>query len=1745
MENFPLLQKHILLGLFLSYSFVAISQDFNVQHIQDDIGNSGGNNTSFTAVSSLNNAVALANSNRKTHGGSNGVTAAREGDDMAGGRVLTGTGTLTYYRESGSQSENTRFNTSIWEYIGSGGGANEMIVRGRYAVDLNGGTYTVDQTISGITDKDKCIPFITGIMNDSGTDDADSGTAIAYLTTGTNLRVEKGGTNTPNVRVYITLVEFTGSNWSVLHGDSGNTLGDTGTVTLYDGSDGTGTATDVSDWSDAIIFSHHRGDTATGGTNDSHSDNWPLMAPGTDDRSVDWSFFNTHDSDGTNRHFVHVLNNSEINVTRYTDAGFAGSVTIDITSASLTDLSQSMVVGSTYHSGTGAGYGRGWRNYKLNSLTQAEHWTHRAGGGTSTVSTNIQIIDFTGGPLVQSEGPGGITTNLELWLKADSGVEELASDPAENADAVLNWLDNTINSNDATQATGLNQPIFTENAINFNPTVDFDGTNHEMLATTASNATMTIFAVAEGTYNTTKHLLNLNGGVGNATVSIEQTSSVAFQGRYFDGAVPTGVVPTTIADGVPFLVNYDFVAGSNSQLYDAGVAQTAASTNANTLPASLTAGIGTHPTNTGRRWDGGIAEMVVFNQALTSGERDQVESYLAIKYGITLGVNGTSQDYVDSDGRVIWNQLDNIGYNYNVTGIGQDDISELNQKQSKTINTTDDITIGIKDIAANNGLNTNSFFADKTFLMWGHDDGATTATTDFTKDFGAGTGVTSSVSATPIVRKWKIVVTDSVPTIKLSIPESMVSASNAGGEEYVMIVADDASFTTNVTSATMEDVGTELEVDFYFEGTKYITFGSTPEVAIGDRSAYFGNYTTTDSYLDAGNVNDLANTNFTISAWVKRDVGENKFDIISKRNYFHEAPGPPSETYTHGYSFRINSTSQFRMVWRDPDDTANNVMQTSATIPENEWHHIAATYDSATNMTSLYIDGFLEDTDDTLDRMETPSDSHFLIGAAHHIKRQQKIRGSVDEVRVWNVALSGDQIRYIMNQEIENNSNFADGKVLPTTTTKNEILPIPWNNLIAYYPMSTLVFGSVKDESNSGNDASMIRYDDLDEQTAPLPYKTTQNGDWDDSTTWENGDVQYLPGVDSYLDALETIDYNIVQIDHDVTMDNSDTALIPASRNGNRTVLGLIINSGELQVDGNTGTNTGYGLTVSHYLKLDGTIDLEGESQLIQTTDSDLDPTSSGTLERDQQGTKDLYTYNYWSSPVGLSNATTNNNAYMFSDNILKNGTTPATPNNITFLTSGYDGSVSGTDISIADYWIWKFSNRVSNDYSSWQHVRSTGQLQIGEGFTMKGVESSGTSFTSTQNYVFDGKPNNGDITLTISDDNDYLVGNPYPSALDADEFIKDNISDLETDGRNTNGNIINGTLYFWDHFASGTHQLAVYQGGYATYTLMGGAVAVNSDTRIDADGSSGTKVPGRYIPIGQGFFVSAILDADLVGDPNDPNLSQTIDGGDLLFKNSQRVFITEGSTSSIFLKGGNTKNKNSTAQKTFTDSRQKIRLMFDSPDGYHRQLLVGVDAKTSNGFDLGYDAPLIEDNKEDMYWIFSGSEFIIQAVNNFDLEQRLPLGLKIDKEGIASIKIDALENINNDFDIYLNDKELGVYHNLKDDKYDVYLTVGDYSDRFEITFSAASALGVDNVEDTKLQVYFSNEKESIIIHNPTLKNIESAEMISILGQSLIQFEPKTNNDYIEYNATQIKAGSYILKIKTEDGNISKKVLVK
>ena len=66
----------------------------------------------------------------------------------------------------------------------------------------------------------------------------------------------------------------------------------------------------------------------------------------------------------------------------------------------------------------------------------------------------------------------------------------------------------------------------------------------------------------------------------------------------------------------------------------------------------------------------------------------KIESFLALKYGITLGINGTSLDYINSAGTTTWGQSSNSGYNYDITGIGRDDNGNLDHTKTHSTNST-------------------------------------------------------------------------------------------------------------------------------------------------------------------------------------------------------------------------------------------------------------------------------------------------------------------------------------------------------------------------------------------------------------------------------------------------------------------------------------------------------------------------------------------------------------------------------------------------------------------------------------------------------------------------------------------------------------------------------------------------------------------------------------------------------------------------------------------------------------------------------------------------------------------------------------------------------------------------------------------------------------------------------------------------------------------------------------------------
>ena len=95
-------------------------------------------------------------------------------------------------------------------------------------------------------------------------------------------------------------------------------------------------------------------------------------------------------------------------------------------------------------------------------------------------------------------------------------------------------------------------------------------------------------------------------------------------------------------------------------------------------------GVGVQP-GVGNQHDGELAEIIVYFGNQSDTEVQKVESYLALKYGLTLDQSAGGQNYIASDGTTdMWNVATGGIYNNDIAGIGQDDDSGLLQLKSRS-----------------------------------------------------------------------------------------------------------------------------------------------------------------------------------------------------------------------------------------------------------------------------------------------------------------------------------------------------------------------------------------------------------------------------------------------------------------------------------------------------------------------------------------------------------------------------------------------------------------------------------------------------------------------------------------------------------------------------------------------------------------------------------------------------------------------------------------------------------------------------------------------------------------------------------------------------------------------------------------------------------------------------------------------------------------------------------------------------
>lgn len=518
----------------------------------------------------------------------------------------------------------------------------------------------------------------------------------------------------------------------------------------------------------------------------------------------------------------------------------------------------------------------------------------------------------------------------------------------------------------------------------------------------------------------------------------------------------------------------------------------------------------------------------------------------------------------------------------------------------------------------------------------------------------------------------------------------------------------------------------------------------------------------------------------------------------------------------------------------------------------------------------------------------------------------------------------------------------------------------------------------------------------------------------------------------------------------------------------------------EIETGANLNVANGILLETENNVVINGTINLIGEAQLIQNHTGTSSNSGSGSLKIRQQGTSNLFNYNYWSSPVNRSG-------------FWRIGYLEDTVGIVNFI-SGINANASTSPITLSSRWLYRFKGPIG-DYNSWARLSTSSNIAPGIGYTMKG---SGTLATE-QEFIFRGIPNDGNYMLPVTANTDILVGNPYPSTLDANQFINDNLS------------VIDGSLYFWESFSSNnSHYLAEYEGGYAIYNLMMPLAAVADASGLTSGNGTALKpAPTRYVNIGQGFFTTIT------------------NSGTLIFNNAQRAFARESLNQTVYFKT-NSKSK----QTVVTDERPKVWFSFTEPKGYTKMIGLGYDEKASYGYDKGYDAKQYNDFKNDFYWFLNDEKLVIQALPEINTEDKLPLNVKISDAGFYTFSIDKMENIPHDLNIYLVDNIQNTYYNLRDGDAQLFLNSVTKANQFSIAFKNENVLRNTSFEVEKIHTSYDVTNKNLALHTKeSLENFKSFKIYNVVGQEVLNVN--SPNSY-KINLSHLTDGVYFLKVNSK-----------
>ena len=257
----------------------------------------------------------------------------------------------------------------------------------------------------------------------------------------------------------------------------------------------------------------------------------------------------------------------------------------------------------------------------------------------TAVETHDEVIIAAVGGTTEANGTWPITyvDATHFDLEGSAFANTYTSGGTWNANGMLATIDGAFigkvadlsgQGNHATQATRANQPRRYNSIVNGQPVVRFDGVNDILNSVLTLAQPMTIFHV----YKWTDNAAAIQAVYGGATTGLLEAYHANATSLFTHAG--TSYSPAGGATSSAFRVIDCIFNGTSSQIWENGT-QIGATGNAGTNGIATAFSIGNrNAADKPTQMD--LAELIVYNTALSTSNRRKVERYLGRRYGITV-----------------------------------------------------------------------------------------------------------------------------------------------------------------------------------------------------------------------------------------------------------------------------------------------------------------------------------------------------------------------------------------------------------------------------------------------------------------------------------------------------------------------------------------------------------------------------------------------------------------------------------------------------------------------------------------------------------------------------------------------------------------------------------------------------------------------------------------------------------------------------------------------------------------------------------------------------------------------------------------------------------------------------------------------------------------------------------------------------------------------------------------------------